>query len=270
MTASRFLVPISLVALGAVAGAATVQTLGGGNDTGGKEKESVQDQAASVEELAASIEAGVAQKMESYLADFKAHSEAQTQPAQPDAVMTEELTAAILARLDDAIASGELAVQVVPATAGAASSDVTATDSASPTVAPEVESVDLAAVEFSAQEQSTEHSPERRLEEIHFVFDSAELSPGAQRKTRRAAETILEEQPSKVRIQGFSDTMGTRDHNEALALERASSVAELLVAAGVPAEIVEVKGMGESALPEPTGTGVREPLNRCVAITAIR
>lgn len=267
MAASRFLVPISLVALGAVAGAATVQTLGGGNETSGGEKKDVQDQAAAMQELASNIEAGVAERMESYLEDFKAQSQARSQPAQADAASTEELTAAILARLEDAIASGELAV---PETTGSAPSDATATDSASPTVTPEVESADLAAMELSDQGQSTERPPQRRLEEIHFVFDSAELSPGAQRKTRRAAETILVEQPSKVRIQGFSDTMGTREHNEALALERASSVAELLVAAGVPAEIVEVEGMGESPLPEPTGTGVREPLNRCVAITAIR
>ncbi len=109
-----------------------------------------------------------------------------------------------------------------------------------------------------------------RLQQVHFLNDSSELTPGAQRKAREAAEWFRSNDPSKIRVVGFSDTRGSADYNLALSQRRADSVAALLVRAGIPEDRLEIEGLGESRLPEPTGDGVAEPLNRCVGIMAIQ
>lgn len=109
----------------------------------------------------------------------------------------------------------------------------------------------------------------QKLQEVHFLHDSSELTPGAQRKVNEAAEWYRANTPSKIRVVGFSDTRGTADYNLALSQRRADSVASLLIRAGIPAEKLEVEGMGEVSLPEPTDDNVAEPLNRCVGILAI-
>jgi len=108
------------------------------------------------------------------------------------------------------------------------------------------------------------------LQQVHFLHDSSELTPGAQRKIKEAAEWFRNNNPSKIRVVGFSDTRGTADYNLVLSQRRADSVASLLVRAGIPEDRLEIEGMGEFSLPEPTGDGIAEPLNRCVGIMAIR
>jgi outer membrane protein OmpA-like peptidoglycan-associated protein len=260
MNASRFFIPVALVVLGVVVGVFGYQFWGGRQTLEGGPA-----QAAAIEELASSIEssvtASVGEKMETYLEELKAEARA----GGADSVTTEELTAAIVAKLEDAMATGE--IQLPPAGATGQSGD---SEAASSATSSDADRTDVAAVEFPDKKKPIQFASEQQLQQIHFVFDSAELTPGAQRKARLAAQAIVEQQPTKVAIQGFSDTMGGVGHNEELSRQRAASVAELLVAAGVPAEILEIKGMGSSPLPEPTGDGVREPLNRCVSITAIR
>jgi len=108
-----------------------------------------------------------------------------------------------------------------------------------------------------------------RLQQVHFLHDSADLTPGAQRKAREAAEWFQSNNPAKIRVVGFSDTRGDSSYNLALSQRRADSVAALLVRAGIPEDRLVIEGLGESGIPEPTGDNVAEPLNRCVGIMAI-
>ena len=50
---------------------------------------------------------------------------------------------------------------------------------------------------------------------------------------------------------------------------RAAAVADLLQRTGIPVQYVEISGLGDSVLPEPTGDGVAESLNRCVSIRMV-
>ena len=110
----------------------------------------------------------------------------------------------------------------------------------------------------------------RRLTEVHFSPSSAELSPGALRKTREAADELKLLNASKVTVVGFTDTTGSRAHNEQLARERAESVAKMLADLGVPSDRIEIVGRGEIGGPESTLDDVDEPLNRCVGIIAFK
>jgi outer membrane protein OmpA-like peptidoglycan-associated protein len=50
----------------------------------------------------------------------------------------------------------------------------------------------------------------------------------------------------RIVVEGHADTEGSADYNQRLSLKRASAVAECLVKAGVPADAVEMVGLGTS------------------------
>jgi outer membrane protein OmpA-like peptidoglycan-associated protein len=107
------------------------------------------------------------------------------------------------------------------------------------------------------------------LGEIHFNPGSADLTPGARRKTLEAAERIQGLTVSNIRIAGYTDTLGPAAFNKHLSLQRAQSIAKLLSSVGVSSQIIELEGNGEDGAPEPTGDQVSEPLNRCAGIFAM-
>jgi outer membrane protein OmpA-like peptidoglycan-associated protein len=110
---------------------------------------------------------------------------------------------------------------------------------------------------------------EEPLTEIHFDTGSAALSPGGLAHAAAAAVMLGDMPLERVRVLGFTDRTGSPERNHVLALARARAVADFLVRAGFPAELIETEGMGEKDLPVMTGDGVPEPLNRCVAIYAV-
>lgn len=81
---------------------------------------------------------------------------------------------------------------------------------------------------------------------ITFVTDSAELTEDGRRVVRNAAE-VLEEHPEvEVRIEGHTDSRGTRVDNWRLSERRADEVLDRLVALGVDEDRLTAKGYGES------------------------
>jgi len=107
------------------------------------------------------------------------------------------------------------------------------------------------------------------LNEIHFNPGSADLTPGAKRKTLEAAEKLKDLSVSKIRISGYTDTLGPAAFNKHLSLQRATSIAEMLTSLGVSKDIIVLQGNGEDGAPEPTADQVSEPLNRCAGIFAL-
>ena len=110
---------------------------------------------------------------------------------------------------------------------------------------------------------------EQPLTTIHFDTGSARLSPGGQVHAAAAAVMLAEMKLGQIRLVGFTDRTGSPARNRALAEERARSVADFLVAQGVPSQLIETAGVTEGALPVATGAGVPEPLNRSVSIVAV-
>jgi outer membrane protein OmpA-like peptidoglycan-associated protein len=87
------------------------------------------------------------------------------------------------------------------------------------------------------------------LNEIHFNPGSADLTPGAERKTLEAAEKIKLLGATKVRVSGYTDTLGPAAFNKHLSLQRARSIATLLSSVGVAADIIDLEGNGEDGAP---------------------
>jgi outer membrane protein OmpA-like peptidoglycan-associated protein len=193
-------------------------------------------------------------------------SRERAQSAEP--LSEERVAEQVLARLESLLANGQLSVQpVAPAPhlqpAPALIEPVAAVGAPVPPTGTE-----FAAVEPKLPEPAAPGG-EVKIDQIHFLLNSTELTPGAQRKVMAAAEAIRAATPRQVKVIGFSDTVGPEDFNQTLSVRRATAVADLLQRTGIPVQYVEVSGLGESVLPEPTGDGVAEPLNRYVSIRMV-
>jgi outer membrane protein OmpA-like peptidoglycan-associated protein len=81
---------------------------------------------------------------------------------------------------------------------------------------------------------------------ITFVTDSAELTEDGRRVVRNAAEVLQEHPEVEVRIEGHTDSRGTRVDNWRLSERRADEVLDRLVGLGVDEDRLTAKGYGES------------------------
>ncbi|HET9068036.1 MAG TPA: OmpA family protein [Amaricoccus sp.] len=104
---------------------------------------------------------------------------------------------------------------------------------------------------------------------IQFDFASSRLTPGGQLHAAAAAVVIADRSLVSVRLVGYTDRVGGPAANRRLAARRAASVADFLVASGVPRELIEIDDKGETDLPVATADGVPEPLNRSVEISLV-
>jgi outer membrane protein OmpA-like peptidoglycan-associated protein len=78
---------------------------------------------------------------------------------------------------------------------------------------------------------------------------------------------LINERPyPQVSIIGHTDTMGDKELNNLLSMERAEAIRAMLADEGVSSEIMEVSAHGQNDPLVPTGPDVSEPRNRRVEI----
>lgn len=83
-------------------------------------------------------------------------------------------------------------------------------------------------------------------DQIQFDFDKATLKPKNREILSRIAGVLLTSQGYRVQIYGHTDNVGTDEYNLTLSEERARTVREYLVEAGVNPAIISTKGFGKS------------------------
>jgi outer membrane protein OmpA-like peptidoglycan-associated protein len=81
---------------------------------------------------------------------------------------------------------------------------------------------------------------------FRFDFDSAALRPENRETLSRIAGVLLASEGYRLFIDGHTDDIGTEQYNQRLSERRAASVRDYLVKAGVPADIIAVRGFGKS------------------------
>lgn len=104
------------------------------------------------------------------------------------------------------------------------------------------------------------------LDAVLFRNDSAELSDRAARVIEDLAEEARHHPGAPIVVDGYTDTTGSNEHNLTLSHERAESVADALMQAGVNGRRIETHGFGETRLAVPTGDDVSERKNRRVVV----
>jgi len=102
---------------------------------------------------------------------------------------------------------------------------------------------------------------------LYFVTGTDRLTPTSEPELDAVRAAALARPGPDLSIVGHTDTKGAASVNERLARRRAESVAALLVARGLPPDILTIDSFGEADPVKPTADDVDEPLNRRVEVT---
>ena len=107
--------------------------------------------------------------------------------------------------------------------------------------------------------------PEQFL--LYFETGGSELTAESKALLQRIVQTALARPSVDMSVIGHSDTQGAADTNEALALARATAIAEQLRGLGLANTTMAIESHGERNLLVPTPDETAEPRNRRVEIT---
>lgn len=100
------------------------------------------------------------------------------------------------------------------------------------------------------------------------LFDSgrAALKPGGERIVLKLYRFLQLNPQRRVRIEGYTDSQGLAEDNQALSRARAQAVADLLGDLGIDAKRIEVRGYGEAFPLAPNASSHGRAQNRRVEI----
>jgi hypothetical protein len=102
---------------------------------------------------------------------------------------------------------------------------------------------------------------------LQFRFESDTLTAESAALVPEILKTVKATPVPEVVVVGHTDTMGDKKANVALGLKRATSVKDILAAAGLAVGTIEVTSHGEADLLVKTRDNTPEPRNRRVEIT---
>jgi len=103
-------------------------------------------------------------------------------------------------------------------------------------------------------------------EQLLFATDSAEVLPTGHVIIAQLAALAQKHSGAAVEVNGYTDTTGTKQHNQKLSVARADAVASEMVQNGVATDRIKAQGFGESDLLVPTDNNVNEAKNRRVVV----
>ena len=107
---------------------------------------------------------------------------------------------------------------------------------------------------------------------VRFASGSADLTPDAQRTLDELGRALTATQLAsyKFRIEGHTDTVGSKDMNQSLSERRAATVVDYLESRyHIDRSRLQAIGMGEEGLLVPTPDQTPEPRNRRVQVVNI-
>jgi outer membrane protein OmpA-like peptidoglycan-associated protein len=104
------------------------------------------------------------------------------------------------------------------------------------------------------------------LDDVLFNSDQAQLKPAGLRLVDQLTVVLKEHPRRTVTIEGFTDSTGTEAHNLALSSQRADMVGTVLRDAGISADRMSMRGMGESSPVASNQSAEGRALNRRVEI----
>ncbi|HEY4012590.1 MAG TPA: OmpA family protein [Polyangiaceae bacterium] len=82
--------------------------------------------------------------------------------------------------------------------------------------------------------------------EVLFATGKSDLKPGAMAKLDQIAEALRGKE-QRIVVNGYTDSVGTRDNNMELSQRRADAVRSYLVSKGIPQDLITAKGNGPDA-----------------------
>ncbi|MEQ9452006.1 MAG: OmpA family protein [Pseudomonadales bacterium] len=104
------------------------------------------------------------------------------------------------------------------------------------------------------------------LSDIAFDFNSAEVKAGSLRTIEKIADYLKTMPERRIKIEGFTDAVGSENYNQTLSARRAQAVHDALVGYGVAADRIRHEGFGEAFPVATNDTAVGRAQNRRVEI----
>lgn len=101
---------------------------------------------------------------------------------------------------------------------------------------------------------------------LTFEFGTDALTPASQELVPKILATIKERDSREIKVIGHTDRIGEETYNQALGLERAGVIREILIAQGVEAGAIAALSYGEGDPLVVTDDNVPEPRNRRVEV----
>ncbi len=110
---------------------------------------------------------------------------------------------------------------------------------------PELARVEEPATEPTLTPTQTSEKPLMVTARVHFDFNKSNIKREYIPLLNEVVKVLKENPNVRVRIEGFTDDIGSKAYNDRLALRRAQAVRDYLVRAGIPADRIEVAGFGK-------------------------
>jgi outer membrane protein OmpA-like peptidoglycan-associated protein len=107
------------------------------------------------------------------------------------------------------------------------------------------------------------------FENVFFDFDKYDLKPESISSLNRLQKFLLENPNVNIMIAGHTDNIGNQGYNQALSLQRAKSVQNFLVQAGLHPGRVMVEGKGDKEPLLPNTSPENQALNRRITIRVL-
>ncbi|MGV3581956.1 MAG: OmpA family protein [Methylophilus sp.] len=101
---------------------------------------------------------------------------------------------------------------------------------------------------------------------LYFISGTDELTPESKIKLEKVKSELIARSAPEITAIGHTDTVGRAIDNDALSLERATTMRRVLVEFGISNEHFTVAGRGERELLIPTADSVDEERNRRVEL----
>jgi len=101
---------------------------------------------------------------------------------------------------------------------------------------------------------------------VYFDWNKVSLRPSYKARIAEAAAESRSSHSNSIYVWGYTDSSGSATYNQLLSIRRAKTVADELVADGVPRSELRIRGYGAGHQLQPTGPNVRSPSNRLVEI----
>lgn len=116
------------------------------------------------------------------------------------------------------------------------------------------------------QAKQTDRGLVMTLSDVLFDTGKATLKPGATRDLDRLAQALKDNQNTRVKIEGYTDSVGSDTYNQGLSERRAQAVADALQMRGVPPDRYQVEGLGKEYPVATNDTPAGRQQNRRVEI----
>lgn len=101
---------------------------------------------------------------------------------------------------------------------------------------------------------------------IYLKNGDSEFEEKSEEKFNHAIKEIHSRIPCRIDVIGHTDTVGDEVRNQKISVERAKKITDMLIARGIPSNLITSKGYGENDLLVQTPNNTPEPKNRSVEI----